>query len=166
MNIFLDLEATIIESMDFPKRTEMARNIFSFCGNQIKRNRETKIFIFSFAIHDEEDAKKFLNSGVCIDIENELIFFGWNKLQFQTEDIITKNSLMPSFKKKIRFLDSIDFHDLCNDKELAFQCFCRFDSRVGKNTSNVLIDDMVEDMEIGLDKLNISFMNTKNFLDI
>jgi hypothetical protein len=144
--IFLDIELTLIHSMDNPTETEFAHKIFDFVKN--KQN----IFIFSWAIHNNTDKFSFFNSPTFKWICSNL------NIQIPIEHIITKDSLRDSFSKQIRTLDLNDFHDVCQSKEIAFELFCRFDERCQPFSKFLLIDDTVENKIVNVGNKEIVFL--------
>lgn len=131
--LFIDLEKTLVESIDDSTRMEKFDWIVSHA------NLFDQVFLFSFAIHDERDFEILCSQNWFTDILNIL---GIHK-----DHVIFKNSLKPSFDKIVKSSDLNDFHDLCHSKELAFECFCRFVSRA-TFTEFELLDDMVEDKKV------------------
>lgn len=109
LNLFLDIEGTIIESLDDPRF--MPENIERI-QKTIKVLEPATITIFSFAWHVIED----VDWKLMKEFEE---MFGM-KL-----NIFPKNDLMPIFKKHFRIADEMDFHDVCNSKEIGFMMFLR-----------------------------------------
>lgn len=144
--IFLDVELTLIQSMDNPKEMEFANKIFRFAKGT------ENIFIFSWAIHNERDKDLFFNSPtfkwICVNLNR----------QIPMENIITKDSLRDSFSKQIRTLDMNDFHDVCQSKEIAFELFCRFDNRCVGLSSMLLVDDTVDNKVTKIGDKEILFL--------
>lgn len=144
--IFLDVELTLIHSMDNPKEMDFAHKIFDFV-----RGKEN-IFIFSWAIHNNTDKFSFFNSPTFKWICENL------NVQIPIENIITKDSLRDSFSKQIRTLDLNDFHDVCQSKEISFELFCRFDERCQTFSNMLLIDDTVENKIVNVGNKQIAFL--------
>jgi len=144
--IFLDVELTLIHSMDNPKEMDFAHKIFDFV-----RGKEN-IFIFSWAIHNNTDKFSFFNSPTFKWICENL------NVQIPIENIITKDSLRDSFSKQIRTLDLNDFHDVCQSKEISFELFCRFDERCQNFSNMLLIDDTVENKIVNIGNKQIAFL--------
>lgn len=149
--IFLDIEGCLLESMDNPTITSFADSIFKFA------EQFENLFIFSWAIYNT-DKFKFVNSPTF-----EFLCSKLNK-QIPIDNIITKESLVPSFNKKIKTLDLNDFHDICNSKEIAFELFCRFDERVSNFKKFLLIDDTVENKIIDIGEKKIVFLQANEML--
>jgi hypothetical protein len=151
--LFLDLEGTIIKSVDDPRI--LFDNIL-----RIKRfleNREfDKIKLFSFAIYNESDIKLYHH---CISIVEDLF-----KCKITDDDIVTKHSLLPFYKEHFNFttLDEIDFLDLSTGKygkEIGFQIYCRHFLINTNVIVGVLIDDMVKTTQIRIDEKQFAMLN-------
>jgi len=151
--IFLDIEGCLLESFDNPVITSFSDPIFKFAETQ------ENIFIFSWAIWNNTDKFKFVNSPTF-----EFLCSKLNK-QIPIDNVITKESLVPSFNKKIKTLDLNDFHDICNSKEIAFELFCRFDERVSSFNKFLLIDDTVENKIIDIGEKKIVFLQANETLN-
>ena len=96
--LFLDLEKTIIESVDNPIfLNDNIEKIF----NLFQKEKFDKVLIFSFAIHEKEDIEpiKFVIEEIS-DIFNRII------------SVIPKNSLLDSFRNIFfESLTLMNFHD-------------------------------------------------------
>lgn len=147
--IFLDIEETLIHSMDTPTETTFAHKIFDFV-----RGKEN-IFIFSWALWDENDVDRFFNSHVfkwiCDNVGQ----------QIPKDRIISKHSLRESFSNFIRTVDLNDFHDICQTKEWSFESFVRFDSRVSEFNQFILFDDRIENKSLRIGRKEIWFVQAK-----
>jgi len=144
--IFLDIEETVIHSLDNPKETEWARKIFDFVEG--KEN----IFLFSWALWTNEDVESFISTPtfqwICMNANQTI----------PTEKIISKDSLRNSFSNMFRSLDLNDFRDVCQSKEVAFELFVRFDERVKEFNEFVFIDDRVENKIVKIGNKEIFFV--------
>lgn len=109
LNLLLDIEGTIIESLD--DRRFMTANIERI-QKTIRVLEPATITIFSFAWHTIEDVDWTLMK----EFEE---MFGMKI------NIFPKNDLMPIFKKHFRIADEMDFHDICNSKEIGFMMLLR-----------------------------------------
>lgn len=129
--IFLDVELTLIHSMDNPKEMDFAHKIFDFV-----RGKEN-IFIFSWAIHNNTDKFSFFNSPTFKWICENL------NVQIPIENIITKDSI-----KETYYLS----------KEFVFELFCRSDERCQNFSNMLLIDDTVENKIVNIGNKQIAFL--------
>lgn len=150
MNLFLDLENTIIKSVDEP--VLIAENLPAI---QKAVDSCQTLSIFSFAIHTEEDSKK------CEPILNLV------KETFGKEfTVVHKDLLKPILKSKFPWADDMDFMDLSNSKEEMFQLFCRSKFSDYEQDKFVLIDDMVENTCLSVKKESVIEIITLNISDI
>ena len=138
MNLFLDIEGTLIESMDDQTPTIYFEKIREF----VKSNCKT-VWIFSYAIYNEEDMP-----------ENLLKFF---QESFGVEIIIVpKMELYPIFQKRFGVISEMDFFDFSSNKQFGFQLFgmeVSSNEETKKfykldNEGILLIDDRVEDSDM------------------
>jgi hypothetical protein len=147
--IFLDIEATLIQSMDSPVEMNFAHKIFDFV-----RGKEN-VFIFSWALWDENDVEKFVNSHIfkwiCENVGQTI----------PRERIISKHSLRDSFSNFIRTVDLNDFLDICQSKEWSFESFVRFDSRVSEFNQFIFFDDRVENKSMRIGPKEIWFVKAE-----
>lgn len=109
LNLLLDIEGTIIESLDDPRF--MVENIANI-QRAIKELQPSTFTIFSFAWHDKND----------IDLK---LVEEFEKMFSIELNVLPKNDLVPIFKKHFRIADEMDFHDVCNSKEIGFMMFLR-----------------------------------------
>ena len=142
--IFLDLEETVIESMDNPRILfEQISKIKEFISP------EDKIVIFSFALWEESDLNNFVSDIV--------------KEHFGTFDVVFKNDLKPLFRKKFGIKDDLDFMDFSNDKETTFILFIIDQIKSGNiQTDCVFFDDMISTIDMNIAGKNILLKNVKN----
>jgi len=141
--IFLDLEETIIESMDSPKILfEQIEKIKHFISE------DDDIKIFSFAIWEESD----MNETVSNIISNH----------FGKFCIVFKNDLKPLFKNKFGIKDDLDFMDFSNDKETCFTLFIIDQIKNGliKNDC-IFFDDKISTIDLNIAGINVSLKNVK-----
>lgn len=134
-SLFLDLEGTIIDSMDNP--VFLPENIDSewFTGRIADAS---EFHLFSWAITSNQDvaSSKWLISHVE------------ERLGIKFTSVILRDDFFPFFKAKFGNIDFMEFEELCRalGKETVFQFFIRniFNN---ENACNMftLIDDMVED---------------------
>jgi len=152
-HLFLDLEKTWIESVDNPiflqNNIKMIKSLF------IREKFET-IVIFSFAIHEMKDA-----------IPLEFIFCHIEETLGLKPIVVPKNCLLPEFRKffNIPTMDLIDFHDFCNNKELAFQIHmkeCFKNNPDVKGDLAVLVDDMVDNTTLFFNGNTIQTINVES----
>jgi len=129
--IFLDVELTLIHSMDNPKEMDFAHKIFDFV-----RGKEN-IFIFSWAIDNNTDKFSFFNSPTFKWICENL------NVQIPIENIITKDSIKETY---------------CLSKEFVFELFCRSDERCQNFSNMLLIDDTVENKIVNIGNKQIAFL--------
>lgn len=128
MNLFLDLENTVIKSVDEP--VLIAENLPAI---QKAVDICQTLSIFSFAIHTEDDAAKCKH---ILDLVKET--FG------KDFSIIHKDLLKPILRKKLPWTDEMDFSDLSVSKEDMFQLFCRDKFSEYESDKFILIDVTVE----------------------
>lgn len=141
--IFLDLEETIIESMDNPKILfEQIEKIKHFISE------DNEIKIFSFAIWEESD----MNETVSNIISNH----------FGKFSIVFKNDLKPLFKNKFGIKDDLDFMDFSNDKETCFTLFIIDQIKNGLiNNDCIFFDDKISTIDLNIAGVNVSLKNVK-----
>ena len=120
MNLLLDIEGTVIESLGNPRW--MDSNIEQI-QKAIKITKPETFTIFSFAWHEHSDI-----DGKLMNSFHEI--FG---MPFQ---VFPKNLLMPIFKKHFGIRDVMDFHDMCNSKEMGFMMLLK---EIAENPGNVPI---------------------------
>lgn len=130
VNIFLDLEGTVIEQWQqfptwLPTQTDAIK---TFLGTQAVR----EVSIFSFAIHTDEEVEQFhtlmkkdMEAILCCKVVNVVSV---PQMQEASERI-----------NKVRFFDVSDFIQL-RGKELAFHDWCH---RFHVGQQSFLIDDVV-----------------------
>jgi hypothetical protein len=142
--IFLDLEETIIESVDCPTiLSEQIQKIKKFI------EPEDNIVVFSFAIWEEKDMTKTL-----LNIVEE--HFG----KFST---VFKNALKPLFRKKFGVKDDLDFMDFSNDKQTVFLLWIIEEINSGNlKTDCIFFDDRVTDIFLKVCGKSVEIKNVKN----
>lgn len=137
MNIFLDLEETVIDEFSSNPRIKLfnCQHIRDFV-KKIPPTVEKRFLVFSFAIYSEEDVQQFI-AGIKTPLEGLL---GFN---FGLGSIITVPSMMECShrvnKPRLRFDDISEFL-MDHGKENAFHDWCH-GNHVGE--VNILIDDVV-----------------------
>ena len=141
--IFLDLEETIIESMDNPKILfDQIEKIKQFISE------DDEIKIFSFAIWEESD----MNETVSNIISNH----------FGKFSIVFKNDLKPLFRNKFGIKDDLDFMDFSNDKETCFTLFIIDQIKNGLiNNDCIFFDDKISTIDLNVAGVNVSLKNVK-----
>lgn len=150
MNLFLDLENTVIKSVDEP--ILISENLPA-----IQKAVDTcqTLSIFSFAIHTEEDSAKCKH---IFDLVKET--FG------KDFSIIHKDLLKPILRKKFPWMDEMDFMDMSVSKEDMFQLFCRDKFSEYESDKFILIDDAVENTCLSVKKESVIEIITLNISDI
>lgn len=138
--IFIDLEETVIQEFkDFPTFIPAnCRAITHFINNVKKVDTGTiKIFIFSFAIHTDEELDRF-DQFIREDLER--------LIGHPIEGVVTVPQMFIASQRmqRMRFDDITDFI-LTRGKEGAFQDWCDFNF---KGNTCLLIDDVVRNMSI------------------
>lgn len=133
--VFLDLEGTIIDSMDNPV----------FLSEHITREWFTNILaeadefhLFSWAITSAEDVKS--KEWLVRQVEETL------GIKFKS--IVLRDDFFPFFRSRFGHIDFVEFEEICRSlgKETVFQMFIRnIFSNTGKCEIFQLIDDMVDD---------------------
>lgn len=150
MNLFLDLENTVIKSVDEPvlitENLDAIKKAVASC---------TTLSIFSFAIHTEEDVSKY---SAILDLVKET--FG------KDFTVIHKDLLKPILKGKFNWMDDMDFMDMSNSKEDMFQLFCRETFAAYESDKFILIDDAVENTCLSVKKESVIEIMTLNIADI
>lgn len=140
---FLDIEETIIESVDCP--TELIGQIEKI--KSFVRSGD-KIFIFSFAIWSEDDMTESLRKLI--------------ESHFGKFEIVFKNDLKPLFRNLFGIKDDLDFMDFSNNKETAFLLWVKENIINGNVKEDCLFfDDMISTMDIKINGVNVSFKNVK-----
>lgn len=136
MNLFLDLEGTVIKSVDEPvlltKFIPVIKQAVLECES---------LAIFSFAIHNDDDVMAY---GPILDLVRET--FG---KEFR---VIKKDELFPIMAEKLPGIDVMDFIDLSKDKEDMFRMFVRAKHSEFHGPDFMLIDDTVENTSMSLAK--------------
>ena len=140
INIFLDLEKTIIESWDMP--FDLMMNILFIREEidklKVKYGDNISFHIFSFAISDEEDLKTFENT-LQASVEAN---FGTIESCF----IASNENLFALAKQKGMEVKEGDFpSDLFGN--MKAESFEEMVKHTHKNQINVLFDDLVENSE-------------------
>lgn len=138
--IFIDLEETVIrEFKDFPTFIPAnCRAITHFIDNVKKVDTGSiKIFIFSFAIHTDDELDRF-DKFIREDLER--------LIGHPIEGVVTVPQMFIASQRmqRMRFDDVTDFI-LIRGKEGAFQDWCDFNF---KGSTCLLIDDVVRNMSI------------------
>ena len=147
MEIFFDLEGTIIDDFD---------NFKTINVNQVRAFLEANgifdIQIFSAAVWDANDVERVKDFKLFLNSQ-----FGFN--------IVGKIPTIQDMKKsisrnrRISTMSDADFFDLFT-KDTAFIEFCR-----DKKVSGILIDDMVPNMKMEIDGLTIQTINIKEIVE-
>ncbi len=156
MNIFLDLEETLIDEFhDSPVvKTQHCVAIRNFIDTL--NTSQDKFFLFSFAIYDDKDILRF-NTILRRYLEN--------LLDCKFDRIITVPEMMKSTNKvnkpRLRFNDISDFI-LDHGKECSFHDWCH-DNHVGQ--ASVLIDDVVHN-RITVDDDTKTIIKTVNVMGL
>ena len=142
--IFLDLEETVIESMDKPRILfDQISKIKEFISP------EDKIVLFSFALWEESDLSNFVSDIV--------------KEHFGAFDVVFKNDLKPLFRNKFGIKDDLDFMDFSNDKETCFILFIIDQIKSGNiQTDCIFFDDMISTIDLNIAGKNVLLKNVKN----
>jgi len=140
--LFLDLEDTIITPvLEGWWNTELIN--LNKIRNFIKIFNPSSLHIFSFAIHNEQDYRNFVNSGTKGMIENAL---DMHIVRTPTvEDIIVETS-----EQMLIHPSTVPFNDLVQmwGKQLSFPMYIRTNFVNAKNDVSVaLLDDTVFDQE-------------------
>lgn len=150
MNLFLDLENTVIKSVDEPvlilENLDAIKKAVANC---------TTFSIFSFAIHTEDDVSKY---SAILELVKET--FG------KDFSVIHKDLLNPILKQKFAWMDDMDFMDMSNSKEDMFQLFCRNKFSEYESDKFILIDDAVENTCLSVKKDSVIEIMTLNIADI
>lgn len=134
-SLFLDLEGTIIDSMDNP--VFLPDNIDSEWFTR-RIADASEFHLFSWAITSCQDAtsSKWLISNVE------------ERLGIKFTSVVLRDDFIAFFRAKFGNIDFVEFEELCRSlgKETVFQLFIRniFKNENGCNIFT-LIDDMVED---------------------
>lgn len=134
-SLFLDLEGTIIESIDNPVFLSAFIESQWFIRN-LSEADEFHLFSWAITSSSDLDSKKWLITQVE------------NRLGIKFNSVIFRDDFFPFFRSKFGNIDFIEFEEICRSlgKECVFQMFIRnvFDN-TGKCDRFVLIDDMVDD---------------------
>jgi len=142
MNIFLDLEDTIIESWDNPifleeKISFIKKQIRTLLLDNIELSGDINFILFSMAV-DNERSKKIFEERLKNKIED--IF----KIEFKEIFVFSRKNINVLLNEclSVQFLDTDFLPDifLRNEKEELFELICM--SRF-KGSFNVLFDDTV-----------------------
>lgn len=142
--IFLDLEETVIQSIDNPILLhENISKIKSFISS------EDKIILFSFALWERKDLTEHLS---------ELIFS-----EFGSFDVVWKMDLFPLFQKRFGIKDILDFMDFSNDKELCFQMFILEEILSGRCGECIFFDDRIRTFDLRINSVLVKFVSVKDF---
>lgn len=133
--MFLDLEGTIIDSMDNP--VFLPENIDSeWFTDRIADASEFHLFSWAITSNQDVASSKWLISHVE------------ERLGIKFTSVILRDDFFPFFKAKFGNIDFMEFEELCRSlgKETVFQLFIRNVFK-NENACNMftLIDDMVED---------------------
>ena len=134
MKLFLDIEKTIIESIDKPRFLEKECD---WIEEQIKLFGVENVRFFSFDLWGEKDLETFdsVLRMICETLG----------IPFSKDLFVLKNDLFPAFKKVFPTFQFEDFSDLTSGpfaKEIAFQIFV---TEMCESGEFHLIDDMVRD---------------------
>lgn len=135
MNIFLDLEETVIDEFSSNPRVKIfnCQNIREFV-KRIPLKVEKKFFVFSFAVYSEDDVQRF-NAELKLTLEGIL--------GFQFDAVISVPQMMKCSRienaPRLRFDDISEFL-MDHGKPNAFHDWCHY-NHAGE--VNVLIDDVV-----------------------
>lgn len=140
--IFLDLEETVIESVDNPK--ELHSQITA-----IKKfiQPEDKIILFSFALWEPKDLSEKVSKIV---LEN-----------FGSFEVVWKLDLLPLFKSKFGIKDDLDFMDFSNDKQTVFLLFITEQCLSGTVGDCIFFDDKIQTFNMTINEKLIQLKNVK-----
>lgn len=141
--IFLDLEETIIKSIDNPiLLLDQIAKIKTFI------NPDDTIVIFSFALWEESDLTKHI-SDLIFDLFGEF-------------NIVFKNQLKPLFKKNFGIKDDLDFIDFSNSKQTCFILWIIDEISNNRINSDCLFfDDMISDLVLQISGRTVCLKNVK-----
>jgi len=133
MILFLDIEGTLIESIDNP---EFLSTVSKF-SHLIESAEE--VHCFSWAICNERDLESC--RSIISSIESDLI-------RRKFDSFIFRDSFFKMFRERFGQIEFFEFEEFCRDlgKEFVFQQFVR--KMMGQTGHFILIDDMVENVKM------------------
>lgn len=127
MKFYIDLEQTIIDDWNSGKIINRDK-----VNDFIRLNRIQELSVFSFAIHNHDDAKYF---------EKVYLQFLQNVFEVKIKSVIRMDSLTEEICKAYKS-DFIDIHEMLTKQ----QTFIEFALRNFKSETVVLLDDLVMNM--------------------
>lgn len=133
--VFLDLEGTLINSIDDPTfKNEVIDSILF----KSLLEQASNVHLFSWAITNQDDEVKY-KFLICAVAE---------RLGVKFKSIVLRDEMFPLFRRRFGMIDFNEFEDLCRSlgKEFVFQFFIRENQEAfsPKPKDFVLVDDMVE----------------------
>ncbi len=136
MNIFLDLEGTIINNWNegLLINPQKIKNFIHSTANVYNRS----VTIFSFAIYDENDREEFVTSGMKEAIENSIDCMITNVLNVKEIQKAVYEY------EKVKYDSIFEFIQM-NGKQWSFIKYCMI-KHVGE--TSILIDDCVGSIDI------------------